>query len=125
MTILIVLAVVALALFVFQKKFKNLILNKKKKPEVLQEKVFFKKDADVFCPTGTVRTFSVNFEIQEQGDGSAIISIAKQKPEVKTEKKVVEVLPEEMDEKKVEENLIDKLLEHRQKTTKKLKVNSI
>jgi hypothetical protein len=63
------MAVLALLFFLFRNKIKNLIT---KRVEKKQDIVDF-----IYQPVGIIRTFSVNFTIEEKGDGTAKISIIK------------------------------------------------
>lgn len=67
--IIVVMAVLALLFFLFRNKIKNLIT---KRVEKKQDIVDF-----IYQPVGIIRTFSVNFTIEEKGDGTAKISIIK------------------------------------------------
>ena len=73
--ILILLAVVAVSFFAFKSKIKNAIT---KSVQKRQKEKAEKTDIDfVYCPVGVVRNFSVDFSIEEMGNGEVKITIGK------------------------------------------------
>jgi hypothetical protein len=75
--------IIAITLFLSRSYIAGFLLNlfgKVKKKEVYNLPV---NKGAVFAPTGTVRTFLVAIELEENGDGTAkinIVNVAKKKP---------------------------------------------
>ena len=72
---MIVLGVLAVAFFVFKKKIKEAITKSVQKKH--KEKAEIKNNDFVYCPVGVVRNFSVDFSIEEVGNGEVKITIGK------------------------------------------------
>jgi hypothetical protein len=79
MTILSIIVIVFL--FFFRKKLTAMLIARMKNKKEDTKDVLVRDDGAIFMPIGTVRTFSVTIAIEEQGDGTAKISIAKMKKE--------------------------------------------
>jgi len=80
MNFLIILVLVFVCFLVFRKKLEALLLPYfiKMRKRKMTEKVFGTEET-VFSPVGTVRTFSIQLELHEQGDGKVRIVLVKNK----------------------------------------------
>lgn len=80
MVILVVLVLIFICFMIFKKKIETFLLPfiVKIRKEKMPDKDFG-NDENVFSPNGTVRTFSIQLELHEQGDGRVKIVLAKNK----------------------------------------------
>ena len=80
MTTIIILIVLSIALFFTRKYWSGLIVSIiKKKKDTENARNILIGSGSVFSPRGTTRTFVVAIDIEELGDGTAKISLAKLK----------------------------------------------
>jgi len=80
MTTIIILIVLSIALFFTRKYWSGLIVSIiKKKKDTENARNILIGSGSVFSPRGTIRTFVVAIDIEELGDGTAKISLAKLK----------------------------------------------
>jgi hypothetical protein len=77
MTTIIILIVLSIVLFFTRKIWSNFLVSFFAKRKTLATSI--KQDGSVFSPRGTIRTFVVAIDIEELGDGTAKISLAKLK----------------------------------------------
>ena len=80
MTTIIILIVLSIALFFTRKYWSGFIVSIiKKKKDTENARNILIGSGSVFSPRGTIRTFVVAIDIEELGDGTAKISLAKLK----------------------------------------------
>lgn len=77
---IIIFVIVAVVIYFTRKMWGGFIVKMfKKRPNVRDDIISTDGGSVVFSPRGTVRTFVIAFDIQELGDGTAKISLAKLK----------------------------------------------
>jgi len=78
MQTIIILLVIGAFLFFSRNYVTGLLLHLiKKYKNRAKDTAGVKEQGAIFAPVGTIRTFNVSIEIQEQGDGTAKISLTK------------------------------------------------
>jgi len=77
MTTLIIFGIIILAGFLFRKQLTQAIITLIKKNKHSNTIEHTGKSSVVFSPAGTVRTFVIALDIEEQGDGTVNITLAK------------------------------------------------
>lgn len=74
---LIIFALIVVIVYFTRKIWSGYIVSLFSKNKIVKVNIKSEVDSAVFAPRGTIRTFVIGIDIQELGDGTAKISLAK------------------------------------------------